>query len=60
MLLEDVDVREVRLHVPVRDRAREPDLRRPVVEPDDAHGLYRKLGFVDPGSTMLERPRRNA
>jgi GNAT superfamily N-acetyltransferase len=26
----------------------------------DAHGLYRKLGFVDPGSTMLERPRRNA
>ena len=26
----------------------------------DAHGLYRKLGFVDPGSAMLERPRRNA
>jgi GNAT superfamily N-acetyltransferase len=23
----------------------------------DAHGLYRKLGFVDPGSTTLERPR---
>lgn len=26
----------------------------------DAHGLYRKLGFVDPGSAMLERPRRDA
>ena len=26
----------------------------------DAHGLYRKLGFVDPGSAMLERPQRNA
>ena len=25
----------------------------------DAHELYRKLGFVDPDSTMLERPRRN-
>ena len=38
MLLEDVDVREIRLDVPVRDRAREPDLRRPVVQPDDARG----------------------
>jgi GNAT superfamily N-acetyltransferase len=26
----------------------------------DAHGLYRKLGFVDPGAAMLERPRREA
>ena len=26
----------------------------------DAHGLYRKLGFVEPGSTLLERPRREA
>ncbi|HET6683774.1 MAG TPA: GNAT family N-acetyltransferase [Gaiella sp.] len=25
----------------------------------DAHGLYRKLGFVEPGSTSLERPRRD-
>ena len=25
----------------------------------DAHGLYRKLGFVEPGSSMLERPRRD-
>jgi GNAT superfamily N-acetyltransferase len=24
----------------------------------DAHGLYRKLGFVDPGPTLLERGRR--
>jgi len=31
-----------------------------ILHPADAHGLYRKLGFVDPGSTMLERPRRNA
>ena len=26
----------------------------------DAHGLYRKLGFVEPGSALLERPRRDA
>ena len=26
----------------------------------DAHGLYRKLGFVEPGSALLERPRREA
>jgi GNAT superfamily N-acetyltransferase len=26
----------------------------------DAHGLYRKLGFVEPGSALLERPRRRA
>jgi GNAT superfamily N-acetyltransferase len=26
----------------------------------DAHGLYRKLGFVAPGSAMLERPRRQS
>jgi GNAT superfamily N-acetyltransferase len=26
----------------------------------DAHGLYRKLGFVEPGSALLERPRRHA
>jgi GNAT superfamily N-acetyltransferase len=25
----------------------------------DAHGLYRKLGFVEPGSALLERPRRD-
>ena len=25
----------------------------------DAHGLYRKLGFVEPGSSMLERSRRD-
>ena len=25
----------------------------------DAHALYRKLGFVEPGSAMLERPRRD-
>ena len=25
----------------------------------DAHGLYRKLGFVEPGPSMLERPRRD-
>ena len=24
----------------------------------DAHALYRKLGFVDPSPTVLERPRR--
>jgi GNAT superfamily N-acetyltransferase len=24
----------------------------------DAHALYRKLGFVDPSRTVLERPRR--
>ena len=26
----------------------------------DAHGLYRKLGFVEPGSALLERPRRES
>ena len=26
----------------------------------DAHGLYRRLGFVEPGSALLERPRRDA
>jgi GNAT superfamily N-acetyltransferase len=26
----------------------------------DAHELYRKLGFVEPGTAMLERPRRDA
>jgi GNAT superfamily N-acetyltransferase len=26
----------------------------------DAHGLYHKLGFVEPGSATLERPRRDA
>jgi GNAT superfamily N-acetyltransferase len=25
----------------------------------DAHGLYRKLEFVEPGSALLERPRRD-
>lgn len=25
----------------------------------DAHGLYRQLGFVEPGSALLERPRRD-
>jgi len=25
----------------------------------DAHELYRKLGFVEPGSALLERPRRD-
>ena len=25
----------------------------------DAHGLYRKLGFAEPGSALLERPRRD-
>ena len=28
-----------------------------ILHTHDAHGLYRKLGFVDPGSTTLERPR---
>ena len=28
-----------------------------ILHTDDAHGLYRKLGFVDPGPTTLERPR---
>ena len=26
----------------------------------DAHELYRRLGFVEPGSATLERPQRNA
>jgi GNAT superfamily N-acetyltransferase len=28
-----------------------------ILHTHDAHGLYRKLGFVDPGETTLERPR---
>jgi len=28
-----------------------------ILHTDDAHGLYRKLGFVDPSRTVLERPR---
>lgn len=28
-----------------------------ILHTHDAHGLYRKLGFVDPGGTTLERPR---
>jgi hypothetical protein len=26
----------------------------------DAHGLYRRFGFVEPDATVLERPRRLA
>jgi GNAT superfamily N-acetyltransferase len=28
-----------------------------ILHTHDAHGLYRKLGFVEPGETTLERPR---
>ena len=28
-----------------------------ILHTNDAHGLYRKLGFVDPSPTVLERPR---
>jgi hypothetical protein len=28
-----------------------------ILHTHDAHGLYRKLGFVDPSPTVLERPR---
>jgi GNAT superfamily N-acetyltransferase len=28
-----------------------------ILHTEDAHGLYRKLGFIDPGSRTLERPR---
>ena len=28
-----------------------------ILHTNDAHGLYRKLGFVGPSSTVLERPR---
>jgi GNAT superfamily N-acetyltransferase len=28
-----------------------------ILHTHDAHGLYRKFGFVDPSSTLLERPR---
>jgi GNAT superfamily N-acetyltransferase len=28
-----------------------------ILHTHDAHGLYRKVGFVDPGPTTLERPR---
>src|SRR3990170_6915443 len=38
MLLEHVDVREIRLHVAVRQRAREADLAIFVVEADDTRG----------------------
>ena len=51
VLLEDVDVGQVRLHVPVGDRAREADLLAVVVEADDAGRV------VDSAScTSRERP----